>query len=122
MILLNAPKAIGPYSQAIKYGGLVYCSGQIGMNKDGNLISEDISLQTKQVLENIKAILVEANSSLEKVLKVEIFLTDIKSFSLVNDIYAEYFSSNIKPARLTVEVSNLPKNARIEISCIAAVL
>lgn len=117
----NAPAAIGPYSQAIKSGGFVFCSGQIALKPgDGTLISEDLREQTKQVMENLKAVLEASGSSLDKVVKTTIYLTSIAGFADVNEIYGSYFVDN-KPARATVEVSNLPKGAKIEIDCIAIV-
>ncbi len=114
----KAPKPIGPYSQAIISGNLIFCSGQIGINPDTGELGEDIEAQTKQVLKNLKEILTEAHSSLEKVIKTTIFLKNIEDFKKVNEIYGEFFSSH-KPARSTVEVSNLPKGALVEIEIIA---
>ena len=114
-----APSAIGPYSQAIKYQDLVFLSGQIAINPENNeFINGDIAAQTKQVIENIKAVLESAGSSLQKVLKVTIFVVDMKDFNSVNAIYAEYFNDSL-PARACVEVSNLPMGAKIEIEAIA---
>ena len=118
----NAPEAIGPYSQAIIYNGIVFCSGQIGIDPGtGELINNDVLAQARQVLSNLSAILESAGSSLELALKVEVFLTDLSCFAEVNKIYAEYFIQDLKPARQTVEVSRLPKNAKIEISITAAI-
>jgi len=114
----KAPKPIGPYSQAIISGNLIFCSGQIGINPDTGELAEGIEAQTKQVLKNLKEILIEAHSSLEKVIKTTIFLKNIADFKKVNEIYGEFFSSH-KPARSTVEVSNLPKGALVEIEIIA---
>ena len=115
----KAPKAVGPYSQAIIAGSFVFCSGQIGLDpQSGNLV-EGIENQTKQVLENLSAVLTVENLSLKDVVKSDIFITSIVDFTVVNEIYSQYFSSDPKPARTTVEVSNLPKGALIEISCIA---
>ncbi len=115
-----APQAIGPYSQAIEYGNLIFCSGQIGINyQTGDLISDDIKLQTQQVITNIRNILEAAGSSLDKVLQMQVFLVDIDDFALFNEVYARYFDKGVKPARFTVVVSSLPKNAKIEIACIA---
>lgn len=116
----NAPSAIGPYSQAIVHGGLVYTSGQIALTPKGEMTENDIVKQTHQVLQNLSAVLKEANSSLEKVIKTTIFLANMDDFATVNTIYAEYFSSH-KPARSTVAVKTLPRNALIEIDCIAAI-
>ncbi|GIW64321.1 MAG: reactive intermediate/imine deaminase [Patescibacteria group bacterium] len=114
----NAPKAIGPYSQAVIFDNLIFCSGQIGIDPKTNSLVEGIENQTKQILNNIKNILQEANSSLENVLKTTIFLTDINHFSIVNKIYEDFFK-NHKPARSTVTVAKLPKDALIEIEVIA---
>ncbi|MDQ1340735.1 MAG: 2-iminobutanoate/2-iminopropanoate deaminase [Campylobacterota bacterium] len=115
----NAPSAIGPYSQAIIHAGLVYTSGQIALTPKGEMTENEITKQTHQVLQNLSAVLKEANSSLEKVIKTTIFLANMDDFATVNTIYAEYFS-NHKPARSTVAVKTLPKNALIEIDCVAA--
>lgn len=116
----KAPKALGPYSQALKVGNFVFCAGQIGIDPKTGRLKEGIEAQTKQVLENLKAVLQEAGSSLEKVVKTTIFLKNVEDFGRVNEIYAKYFSKN-KPARSTVEVSALPKGALIEIEAIAVV-
>ena len=116
----KAPKAVGPYSQAIKVGNLVFCSGQLGLDPKTNNLVEGLENQTKQVLANMKAIIEESGSSIENVVKTTIFLTNIQDFALVNEIYANFFSSPF-PARSTIEVSNLPKGACIEIECIAKV-
>lgn len=116
----NAPAAIGPYSQAIEANGFVYVSGQIPLDpQTGDLVEDKIETQTRRVLDNLKAILEAAETSLDKVVKVEVFLSDINDFTVVNGIYAEYFTSDPKPARQAVEVANLPKFVKIEISCIA---
>ena len=114
----NAPAAIGPYSQAIKYNGLVYTSGQIALTPDGQLVERDIKKQTHQVLTNLQSVLTEANSSLEKVIKATIYLENMEDFGVVNVIYAEYFGEH-KPARSTVAVKTLPKNVLVEIDVIA---
>ena len=114
----KAPKAIGPYSQAIVTGGLIYTSGQIPINPaSGNIEAEDITGQTKQVIENLLAVLEESGSSLQKVVKTTCFLKNINDFATFNDVYAQYFTG--KPARSCVEVSNLPKGALVEIEVIA---
>ena len=115
----NAPKPIGPYSQAILNNNTLYVSGQIPVNPATGKIDEpDIQSQTKQVMENIRAILNEANMDFPDVLKTSIFITDIKNFPLVNEIYASYFSEQ-PPARETIQVCKLPMNADVEISLIA---
>jgi len=114
----DAPAAIGPYSQAIKVRGLVYTSGQIPLTPDGEMVEGTIQDQTRQVLNNLDAVLKEAGSSLDKVIKTTIYLTDIDNFFAVNSVYAEYFSGSY-PARSTVAVKTLPKDAQIEIDAIA---
>ena len=115
---LNAPQAIGPYSQAVKHAGLVYTSGQIALTPAGDMTEDDIVKQTHQVMKNVSAVLEAAGSSLNGVIKTTIFLSDMDNFVTVNEIYAEYFGDH-KPARATVAVKTLPKNAMIEIDCIA---
>ena len=114
----KAPKAIGPYSQAIKSNNLLYCSGQIAIDPTTNeLVNGNIKTQTKRVLENLKAVLEAANSSLDKAVKVTVYLNNMDDFQKMNEIYATYFKN--KPARATVAVKTLPKNALVEIDCIA---
>jgi len=117
----NAPQAIGPYSQAIVTNGLVFCSGQIPLDVSGNIVTGDVKDQVRQVMENLKAVLTEAGTGFERVVKTTIYLTDIADFPVVNEIYGSYFVSEHKPARATVEVSNLPKGVKVEIDCIAEV-
>lgn len=118
----NAPSAIGPYSQAIKINKMVYLSGQIAIDpKTQKLIDGDIETQTKRVLDNLKAVVNAAGSSLENVVKTTIYLTDIDDFPRVNEIYASYFSSG-RPARSTICVARLPKDAKIEIDAIAEII
>jgi len=115
----KGPKAIGPYSQAIQAGDLLFLSGQIPIDpKTGELIMGDIRKQTQQVLENIKGILESQRIGLEDVVKVTIFLKDMGNFSQVNEVYATYFPSS-PPARSTVEVAKLPRDVDIEIEAIA---
>jgi len=114
----NAPQAIGPYSQAIKTADLVFTSGQIGLTPEGKMVGDDVEAQTRQVLENLSAVLMEAGSSLNNVIKTTVFLSDMEDFAAVNTIYAEYFGAH-KPARSTVAVKTLPMNAKVEIDCIA---
>lgn len=114
----KAPAAVGPYSQAVTVGNLIFTSGQLPIDpKSGELVSE-ITAATRQSLDNVVAILEEAGTRLEKVVKVTVFVSDIKNFGAINEVYAEYFS-NHKPARSLVEVSNLPKGGVIEIEAIA---
>ena len=115
----NAPKAIGPYEQAIKIGELVYASGQIPLDpKTGDIVEGDIKIQTRRALENLKAVLEAASSSLERVVKTTVFLKNITDFAAMNEVYAEYLGA-AKPARSTVAVANLPRGALVEIDLIA---
>ena len=114
----NAPQAIGPYSQAVKANGMVYTSGQIALTPEGEMLGNDVVVQTKQVLKNLTAVLEAAGSSLDKVIKTTIFLDSMDDFATVNEIYAEAFGDH-KPARSTVAVKTLPKNALVEIDAIA---
>ncbi|MBL8219267.1 MAG: RidA family protein [Bryobacterales bacterium] len=115
----HAPKAIGPYSQATKYNGLVYLSGQIPLDPATMQIVEgDIAAQTERVMENLKAVLEAAGSSFSRVLKTTVFLKDMGEFAKMNEVYARYFPDN-PPARATVEVARLPRDVRVEIECIA---
>jgi 2-iminobutanoate/2-iminopropanoate deaminase len=114
----NAPAAIGPYSQAILSNETLYCSGQIALDKDGNLKNSNIEDETVQIFKNINTILNEVNMTFDNIVKSTIFLKNMDDFSTVNSIYAKYFKSS-PPARETVEVSRLPKNVNIEISVIA---
>ncbi len=115
----DAPAAIGPYSQAVRVGSTLYCAGQIPLDpKTGQIVSPDITEQTKRVMLNIKAVLQAAGLSFDHVVKTTIFLTDFADFQTVNEIYGSHFKNN-PPARSTVQVAALPKNARIEIEVIA---
>ena len=115
----KAPKAVGPYSQAVISDGMIFVSGQIPIDPKTNTLSTDsFESQVRLVLNNINEILKEANSSLDKVLKTTVFIKDVNNFSVFNEVYSEYFVSN-KPARSLVEVSNLPKGAQVEIEVIA---
>ena len=117
----KAPQAIGPYSQAIQTGDFLFLSGQIPLDpKTGELVNGDIRDQTNQVLKNIKSILESQKLGMENVVKTTIFLKDIANFNQVNEVYATYFPSS-PPARSTVEVSKLPRNAEIEIEAIAVI-
>jgi 2-iminobutanoate/2-iminopropanoate deaminase len=116
----KAPKAIGPYSQAVKIDNLLFISGQIPLNPVSGEISGDIKSQTRQVLENIKAILISTDGSLQDVVKTTVFLKDLADFSLMNEVYQEYFNRDA-PARSTVGVSAIPKGSLIEIESIALI-
>ena len=113
-----APAAVGPYSQAICAGGLVFTAGQIPMRPDGSLSENDIKVQTRQVLDNLSAVLEAAGTGLDRVVKVTCFLADMNDFAVVNEVYSEYFPES-PPARSAVEVSRLPKDVGIEIEAIA---
>ncbi len=116
----KAPAAIGPYSQAVKVGNMVYTSGQIPMTAEGELVSGDIHEQIRQILNNLTQVLEASGSSLHQVIKTTIYLTDMDDFIAVNTVYGEYFSGSY-PARTTVAVKTLPKNVDIEIDAIAVV-
>ena len=118
----SAPKAIGPYSQAIVHDGIVYCSGQIPLDPaTGQMIEGDVAAQTERVLQNLKAVLEAAGSSLDNVLKTTVFLKNLGDFSKMNEVYAKHFGS-VAPARSTVEAARLPRDVQVEIDCIAAVV
>jgi 2-iminobutanoate/2-iminopropanoate deaminase len=117
----NAPAAIGPYSQAVKVGNLLYTSGQLAINAaTGEFINDDIKKATAQSLDNVKAILTEAGTTLDKVVKTLVFLKDMNDFADMNEVYAQYFSAN-PPARSCVQAGKLPKDALVEIEVIAIV-
>jgi 2-iminobutanoate/2-iminopropanoate deaminase len=117
----QAPKAIGPYSQAIRVGNLIFCSGQTPIDPATNLLIEgDIETQTRRVLQNLSAVLQTAGVSLANVVKTTVFLQDMNDFQRMNAVYAEFFPTN-PPARSTVQVARLPKDARVEIELIATV-
>ena len=117
----NAPKAIGPYSQAIVHNGIVYLSGQIPLDPATNQIVEgDVVVQTERVLENIKAVLAASGSGLGRVLKTTVFLRDMGDFLKMNEVYGRYFAAD-SPARSTVQAARLPRDVSVEIDCIAAV-
>lgn len=116
----NAPAPIGPYNQAVLSGNTLYTSGQIAINPvTGELEVENLEDETRLVMENLKAILTEAEMTFENVIKTSIFISDMNNFSRINAVYGEYFNSDTAPARETVEVANLPKFVNIEISAIA---
>ena len=118
----NAPAPIGPYSQGVRFGNTYYFSGQIALDpQTGTFVSEtDVKLQTQQVMKNIQALLLESGLTFENIVKTSIFLKSMNDFPLVNEEYAKYFKDGIYPARETVEVSRLPKDALVEISVICA--
>ncbi|MFY4777225.1 RidA family protein [Metabacillus sp. RGM 3146] len=116
----KAPKAIGPYSQAIVVNNLVYSSGQIPLTPEGVMAGEEIRSQTHQVFANLKAVIEEAGASLETVVKATVFIKDMNDFSDFNEVYGEYFHTH-KPARSCVEVAKLPKDALVEIEVIALI-
>ena len=114
----NAPQAIGPYSQGISFGDLIFTSGQIPVNPKTNEITSDIKSQAAQSLENLKGVIEAAGSSMEKVIKVGVYLKDMNDFAAVNEVYAKYFPEPF-PARTCVEVARLPKDVLVEIEAIA---
>jgi 2-iminobutanoate/2-iminopropanoate deaminase len=115
----NAPAPIGPYSQAVIAGGFLFVSGQVAISPEtGELVLDDIKTETKQVMENINAILVEAGVNFSNIIKTSIFLKDMQNFAQVNEVYATYFSDQF-PARETVQVAGLPKNVNVEITVTA---
>lgn len=114
----QASQSVGPYSQAVRAGEWIFVSGQLGLSPQGEMVSENAAEQAKQALENLRAILREAGLGMENVVQVTIFLTDIQQFSVVNEVYAQYFESPY-PARCCVEVSALPRGGRVEIAAIA---
>jgi len=117
----NAPAAIGPYSQAVKVGNLLYTSGQIPLNPaTGELVIGDVKKATERSMENVKAILEAAGTSLDRVVKTVVFIKDMNDFAAVNEVYGSYFASN-PPARSCVEVARLPKDVQVEIEVIALV-
>lgn len=121
--IINTPKApapIGPYNQAVLSGNTLYTSGQIALHVEtGELVMDSIQSETKQVMENLKAVLEAAEMTFDNVIKTSIFISDMHNFSQINEVYAQYFDANSAPARETVEVANLPKFVNVEISMIA---
>lgn len=115
----KAPKAIGPYSQAILVNGMLYTSGQIPLNLEGNVVGENITEQTEQVMKNLKAVLEEAGTNFENTIKTTCFLSDMSNFAGFNEVYSKYFTSN--PARSCVAVKELPKQVLVEVEIIALV-
>ncbi|MBN2868806.1 MAG: RidA family protein [Flavobacteriaceae bacterium] len=117
----KAPAPIGPYNQAVLSGNTLYTSGQIAFNPETNkLVLDNIKTETKQVMENLKAVLEAADMTFENVIKTSIFISDMNNFSLINEVYGSYFNEDTAPARETVEVANLPKFVNVEISMIAS--
>lgn len=116
----KAPGAVGPYSQAVKAGGTLYCSGQIALDPEtGNLVGESFADEARRVLMNLKAVIEEADMELSHAVKCTLYVTDISKFGEVNEVYGEFFGESL-PARAAVEVSALPKGARVMIDCVAA--
>lgn len=116
----EAPAPIGPYNQAVLVNNTLYTSGQIALHPEtGELVLDDIKAETKQVMENMKAVLKAADMTFENVIKTSIFISDMNNFSLINEVYGSYFNEATAPARETVEVANLPKFVNVEISMIA---
>ena len=117
----SAPKAIGPYSQAIRAGSLLFVSGQVPIDPaSGQIINGDIAAQTHRVFQNIGEILKAGGASFDHVVRTTVFLADMNDFTVMNEVYARYFSAN-KPARATVQAARLPRDAKVEIDCIAVV-
>ena len=116
-----APAAIGPYSQAIRYGQFIYTSGQVALDpQSGELVGNDVETQTHQVLRNLQAVLSSAGASLNSVIKTTVFLSTMNDFQAMNTVYASYFSG-VTPARSTIAVAELPRKALVEIECVALV-
>ena len=116
----KAPEALGPYSHAMVVNNLVFTSGQIPLDTEGNIVSEDVKEQTKQVLENLSVVLEEAGSDLNSVVKATIFISDMDEFQQINEVYGSYFNEH-QPARSCVEVSRLPKDVKVEIELVGKV-
>jgi reactive intermediate/imine deaminase len=116
-----APAPVGPYTQAVKAGGVLYCSGQIALDPaTGAMVGDgDVEAETRQVIANLKAVLQEAGCTPQQVVRTTVFLADLGDFAKVNALYAEVFGAGVSPARACVEVAALPKGARVEIDCIA---
>ena len=117
----QAPAAIGPYNQAIRYGNFVYTSGQVALDTaSGQLVGDDVQTQTRRVFQNLQAVLESAGTSLNNIVKTTVFLTSMSDFQAMNTVYAEYFQET-KPARSTIAVVELPRKALVEIECVAVV-
>jgi len=118
----SAPAAVGPYSQAVIAGGLVYCSGQVALVPEtGRLLEGDVAAQTERTLANLKAVLAEAGSSLDRAVKCQVYLASMDDFGAVNEVYGRHFEGVVPPARVCVEVARLPLDALVEIDCVALV-
>ena len=114
----NSPKPVGPYSHAVRVGDLLFCSGQIPLNKEGQLVEVGVAEQTRQVLQNVSAILQDQSLTCENVIKCTVFMTNLAEFAEMNNVYTEFFQRNF-PARSTVQVAALPRGAKVEIEVIA---
>jgi 2-iminobutanoate/2-iminopropanoate deaminase len=118
----NAPAPVGPYNQAVIANGILYVSGQIAINPEtGELETGGIKSETERVMQNIAGVLAEANTTFDNVIKCTIFMTDMENYAAINEVYSRYFDDDTAPAREAVEVSNLPKYVKVEISCMATV-
>jgi len=118
----QAPKPIGPYNQAVKTGNLVFCAGQIALDpKTGKMVEGDVSVQARQVIENIKSVLSAAGTTLDQVVKTTVFLKDLNDFAKMNGVYSQYFKNETAPARSTIQVARLPLDALVEIEVVAEV-
>ena len=117
---VNAPKAIGPYSQAKIVNNFIFTSGQIPLKIDGSMVSNNFELECVQVLDNLKEILIASDSNMSNIIKLTVYLTDLSKFDILNNVFERYFSENL-PARTTVEVPSLPKDARVEIEAIGII-
>jgi len=118
----HAPAPVGPYNQAVIANGILYLSGQIAINPaNGELVIDDIKKETEQVMTNIAAVLAEAGTTFDNVIKCTIFMTDMGDYAAINEVYSRYFNDTTAPAREAVEVANLPKYVHVEISCMAIV-
>ncbi len=115
----GAPAAIGPYAQAVRCGGWLFCSGQIALRPDGTFAGGDVRVETRQALENLRAVLEAGGSSLARVVKTTVYLTTMDDFPAMNEVYAEFFGA-APPARATVAVAGLPRGARVEVDAVAA--
>lgn len=116
----DAPAAIGPYAQAVRVGDFVYTSGQIPLTPDGDFVAGDARVQTEQVFANLRAVLAAAGGSLDRVVKATVFVSDLNDFNVINEVYAEAFGGH-RPARSTVQVARLPRDAKVEIELVAVV-